>query len=249
MHLNPNVQEPVRRVLGGPRNVHLIEPLDYLPFVYLMRRSHLILTDSGGIQEEAPSLGKPVLVMRETTERPEAVEAGTVRLVGTDADAHRRRGRRGCSTTAAPTRPWPRPQSLRRRHGRASAIVEKALLPIMKQRRFRGSRSIGLGYIGLPTAAVIATPRHAGARRRCRPAASSTRSTAARIHIDEADLDSLVAGGRRARAACARRSHAEPADVFVIAVPTPFKDDHKPDLSYVEAAAREHRAGARRATS
>lgn len=83
VHLNPNVREPVSRLLSGLANVHLIEPLDYLPFVYLMTRSHLILTDSGGIQEEAPSLGKPVLVMRDTTERPEAVEAGTVRLVGT----------------------------------------------------------------------------------------------------------------------------------------------------------------------
>lgn len=84
VHLNPQVQEPVKRLLGGIRNVHLIAPLDYLPFVYLMDRSTLILTDSGGIQEEAPSLGKPVLVMRDTTERPEAVAAGTVKLVGTD---------------------------------------------------------------------------------------------------------------------------------------------------------------------
>ncbi len=87
VHLNPNVRDPVNRILQGRANVHLIEPQDYLPFVYLMNRSHLILTDSGGIQEEAPSLGKPVLVMRDTTERPEAVEAGTVKLVGTDADA------------------------------------------------------------------------------------------------------------------------------------------------------------------
>ncbi|WP_413616473.1 UDP-N-acetylglucosamine 2-epimerase (non-hydrolyzing) [Halomonas cupida] len=84
VHLNPNVREPVKRLLSDVDNVHLIEPLDYLPFVYLMNRSHIILTDSGGIQEEAPSLGKPVLVMRETTERPEAVQAGTVKLVGTD---------------------------------------------------------------------------------------------------------------------------------------------------------------------
>lgn len=83
VHLNPNVREPVNRLLVGIPNVHLIEPLDYLPFVYLMNAAHLILTDSGGIQEEAPSLGKPVLVMRDTTERPEAVAAGTVRLVGT----------------------------------------------------------------------------------------------------------------------------------------------------------------------
>lgn len=86
VHLNPQVQEPVCRILGSVDNVHLIEPQDYLPFVYLMKRSHIILTDSGGIQEEAPSLGKPVLLMRDTTERPEAVEAGTVRLVGTDTD-------------------------------------------------------------------------------------------------------------------------------------------------------------------
>jgi len=86
VHLNPNVREPVHRLLGELDNVHLIEPKDYLPFVYLMNRAHIILTDSGGIQEEAPSLGKPVLVMRDTTERPEAVEAGTVKLVGTDAD-------------------------------------------------------------------------------------------------------------------------------------------------------------------
>lgn len=84
VHLNPQVQEPVRRILAGVENVVLIEPQDYLPFVHLMSRAHLILTDSGGIQEEAPSLGKPVLVMRDTTERPEAVAAGTVRLVGTD---------------------------------------------------------------------------------------------------------------------------------------------------------------------
>ena len=84
VHLNPNVQEPVKRILKDVDNVHLIEPQQYLPFVYLMNRSHIILTDSGGIQEEAPSLGKPVLVMRDTTERPEAVDAGTVKLVGTD---------------------------------------------------------------------------------------------------------------------------------------------------------------------
>src|SRR6266851_3117689 len=84
VHLNPAVQAPVRRILDGLPNVHLLEPLDYVPFVYLMMCSHIILTDSGGIQEEAPSLGKPVLVMREVTERPEAVAAGTVALVGTD---------------------------------------------------------------------------------------------------------------------------------------------------------------------
>jgi UDP-N-acetylglucosamine 2-epimerase (non-hydrolysing) len=84
VHLNPNVSEPVNRILGPVENVFLIEPQDYLPFIWLMNHAWLILTDSGGIQEEAPSLGKPVLVMRDTTERPEAVDAGTVKLVGTD---------------------------------------------------------------------------------------------------------------------------------------------------------------------
>ncbi len=84
VHLNPNVQQPVRAILSGHDNVHLIGPQDYLPFVYLMDRAYLIVTDSGGIQEEAPALGKPVLVTRETTERPEAIASGTARLVGTD---------------------------------------------------------------------------------------------------------------------------------------------------------------------
>lgn len=86
VHLNPQVQEPVNRLLNDVGNIHLIEPQQYLPFVYLMSRAHVILTDSGGIQEEAPSLGKPVLVMRDTTERPEAVDAGTVKLVGTNVE-------------------------------------------------------------------------------------------------------------------------------------------------------------------
>ena len=96
MHLNPNVRKPIRQVFGdeipgqarndGGKNLFFIEPLDYLDFVYLMSRSYIVLTDSGGIQEEAPGLGKPVLVMRDTTERPEALDAGTVRLVGTDYD-------------------------------------------------------------------------------------------------------------------------------------------------------------------
>jgi len=88
VHLNPHVREPVNRILGNLpiSNVHIIEPLDYMPFVAIMKRSDLILTDSGGVQEEAPSLGKPVLVLRDTTERPEAVEAGTVKIVGTESE-------------------------------------------------------------------------------------------------------------------------------------------------------------------
>ena len=86
VHLNPNVRKPVRAILGGRERIHLIRPLEYLPFAHLMEKSYLILTDSGGIQEEAPAIGKPVLVMRDKTERPEAVKAGTARLVGTDVD-------------------------------------------------------------------------------------------------------------------------------------------------------------------
>jgi UDP-N-acetylglucosamine 2-epimerase (non-hydrolysing) len=85
VHLNPNVQEPVNRILENCQRVHLIEPQEYLPFVYLLNRSYLVITDSGGIQEEAPSLGKPVLVMRDVTERPEAIDAGTVKLVGVES--------------------------------------------------------------------------------------------------------------------------------------------------------------------
>ena len=87
VHLNPNVLQPVNEILSGLNNVHLIEPLEYLPFVYLLKHCYLVLTDSGGIQEEAPSLGKPVLVMRNVTERPEAIDAGTVKLVGSSRDA------------------------------------------------------------------------------------------------------------------------------------------------------------------
>jgi UDP-N-acetylglucosamine 2-epimerase (non-hydrolysing) len=86
VHLNPKVREPVQRILGGHERIHLIEPLGYEPFVWLMDRSRLVLTDSGGVQEEAPSLGKPVLVMREVTERPEGIEAGNARLVGTSKE-------------------------------------------------------------------------------------------------------------------------------------------------------------------
>ena len=86
VHLNPKVQEPVNRILSGLKNVILIDPLAYQDFIWLMNRSKIIITDSGGVQEEAPSLGKPVLVMRDTTERPEAVEVGTVLLVGTNKD-------------------------------------------------------------------------------------------------------------------------------------------------------------------
>ena len=90
MHLNPNVQEPAKAVLGGHPRIHLIPPVDYLDLVHLLEKAYLVVTDSGGIQEEAPALGKPVLVLRKVTERPEAVAAGTARVVGVEeADVHR----------------------------------------------------------------------------------------------------------------------------------------------------------------
>jgi UDP-N-acetylglucosamine 2-epimerase (non-hydrolysing) len=129
VHLNPAVQGPVRRLLGDLPNLHLLAPVDYLPFVYLMTRSHLILTDSGGIQEEAPSLGKPVLVMRDVTERPEAVAAGTVALVGPDAE------RIHAATVELLDSPE-RYAAFARAHnpygdGRASARIRDALLQMM----------------------------------------------------------------------------------------------------------------------
>ena len=87
VHMNPNVQEPVSRILGKINNVHLIPPQDYLPFIFLMNKAYIILTDSGGIQEEAPSLGKPVIVMRDNTERPEGIDAGTAILAGTETNS------------------------------------------------------------------------------------------------------------------------------------------------------------------
>lgn len=125
VHLNPNVQEPVNRILGDVADVKLIEPQDYLPFVWLMNRADLIITDSGGVQEEAPSLGKPVLVMRDTTERPEAVAAGTVRLVGTDQNrivscaSRLLQDAAACSVMARSTNPYG--------DGRASERIAKIL--------------------------------------------------------------------------------------------------------------------------
>jgi len=126
VHLNPNVTDPVHRLLGGRENVHLIEPQEYLPFVFLMEKAYLVITDSGGIQEEAPSLGKPVLVMRDVTERPEAVAAGTVRLVGTSASAISEQSRRLLDDAAAY-------KSMSRAHnpygdGQASGRIVKEIL-------------------------------------------------------------------------------------------------------------------------
>ena len=117
VHLNPNVRGPVLGTLSGRTNIHLVEPLEYVPFVYLMQRAHVVLTDSGGVQEEAPSLGKPVLVMRGVTERPEAVEAGTVHLVGTDPSSHHHRSQQAVRRRRCISPFCTPPKSLRRWRG------------------------------------------------------------------------------------------------------------------------------------
>ena len=129
VHLNPQVQEPVGRLLGGQERVHLLAPLDYLPFVALMDRASLIITDSGGVQEEAPSLGKPVLVTRETTERPEAVAAGTVQLVGTDAAAIVREAARLLADPSAGAAPGANPYGDGQAAPRIVRFLREHLLP------------------------------------------------------------------------------------------------------------------------
>lgn len=140
VHLNPNVQKPVKSMLSDIPNVHLIDPLDYLPFVYLMQRAYLIVTDSGGIQEEAPSLGKPVLVTRDTTERPEAVAAGTVKLVGTDTAVivreilHLLDGTRGYARMARACNPYG--------DGKAVARIVDTLRRIREEKRPRADDTL-----------------------------------------------------------------------------------------------------------
>ena len=164
MHLNPNVKGPVETSLGALERCNSIAPQDYLPFVHLMGRADMILTDSGGVQEEAPTLGKPVLVMRDTTERPEAVDAGTVKLVGTDADLI------VGETNNAPRNPAAY-EAMSRAHnpygdGLASQRIRDAILSyfspypritVVTELPFKRISVIGLGYIGLPTAAMFAS--------------------------------------------------------------------------------------------
>ena len=231
-------------------NVLLTEPLMYHEFAHVLRASHVVLTDSGGVQEEAPRLGKPVLVLRDTTERPEAVLAGTVRLVGTGG-ADIVRETLTCSRTPGPSGDGQRSQSLRRRPGSSPFGVRDRIdvRPRGTTRRFRtrsltpsgeylfdhGIAIIGLGYIGLPTCAAIAT-RGVPVIGVDVNAFTVAEINAGRSPVLEPDLDQAVAdavaGGRLTATV-----DVPTADVFVIAVPTPFKSDHQPDLSYVRAAA------------
>lgn len=234
VHLNPNVSEPVQRILHGIDNIKLIQPQDYLPFVYLMNHAYLILTDSGGIQEEAPSLGKPVLVMRDTTERPEAVEAGSVRLVGTDTK------RIVSEVTSLLTDENAYHQMSKAINpygdGHACQRILEALKKSGDIMSFETISVIGLGYIGLPTAAAFASRKKSVIGIDVNQHAVDTINKG-QIHIVEPDLDKVV---KQAVEEGHLKAYTtpQPADAYLIAVPTPFKGEHEPDLAYVESAAR-----------
>ena len=207
-------------------------------------QSHVILTDSGGIQEEAPSLGKPVFVMRNVTERPEAVEAGTVRLVGTDRerifDAVSRSAHRSCRLRAHE----PRPQSLWRRQAprAASPTFSPADRPASSCHDahgpdFKTCVIVGLGYIGLPTAVVMARAGIEVVGVDINPQIVEAVNAGA-CPIEEPGLPEALARPGGGRAHIGAKPSQSPGDVFVIAVPTPFTGGYKPDLSYVEAATR-----------
>ncbi len=252
------------RELAGLDNVALIEPLDYPHFARLLDLSHLMLTDSGGVQEEAPALGKPVLVMRETTERPEGVEAGTARLVGTDADRIVAEAERLLDDEAAYA-------AMARAHNpfgdgqSAARIVEllaaRVALPLpspfcakaaaIRRKALHARRSTPHGQ---RHRARLHRPADRGddrPRRACRCAASTSRQAVVdtinrgEIHIEEVDLDGLVHGVVQ-RGLLSAATEVAPADVFVIAVPTPFAKDgkHTPDISLRARRREQRRAGA-----
>ena len=232
VHLNPNVRGPVLSSLSELENVYLVDPLDYIPFVYLMQRSYLILTDSGGIQEEAPSLGIPVLVMRDVTERPEAVEAGTVILVGTQEEkiVSEVNSLFDCSD-------YYRKMSLAHNpygDGFSSSRIVKEL----KRMEFQKKQLciLGLGYIGLPTAALF----------------SNEGLPVLGVDINESVLNKISSGGSHIaepglgemvnisvkKGLLKVGPEPKPSDYYIVAVPTPIKEDKSPDDSYVMSAIR-----------
>ena len=229
VHLNPMVQEPVNRHLKDSKNILLISPLSYPEFIWLMNRSKIIITDSGGVQEEAPSLGKPVLVMRDNTERPEAVEAGTVILVGTNKE-------RIVNEALDLLENKERFQLMSELHnpygdGKAcSRIIDffknlNSMIDVV---------TIGLGYIGLPTSVLMASKGKKVLGVDIDQDVVNTINKG-NIHIVEPELDvavkKVVDQGNLIAS-----TKAEEAQAYLVVVPTPFKGDHEPDISYVEIA-------------
>ena len=230
VHLNPNVRKPVLSLLDNQKNIHLLEPLDYLPFIYLMSKAYLILTDSGGIQEEAPSLGIPVLVMRDVTERPEAIEAGTVKLVGTSQSKILKE----VTTLLNDAHEYKKMSLAHNPYGDG-----KACLRIAKEFKRMGLENqklciLGLGYIGLPTAALFSEEGMNVFGVDINPAVLESLSKG-EIHIVEPGLSEIVKS-------CVNLKRLQvgsepiPSDVYLIAVPTPISLDKKPDDSYVMSA-------------
>lgn len=230
LHLNPNVRKPVLSILGGCKSIHLLEPLDYLPFIFLMSKAYLILTDSGGIQEEAPSLGIPVLVMRDVTERPEAVEAGTVKLVGTNktkiineatillnhADEYKK--------MSLAHNPYG--------DGQACLRIAKEFKRMSTDKK--QVCIVGLGYIGLPTAALFANEGMNVFGVDINPLVLKSLEKG-EVHIVEPGLDVLVKSCVESKKLQVGREPIS-SDIFLIAVPTPINLDKSPDDSYVMSA-------------
>ena len=230
VHLNPNVRKPVLSLLGNKKNIHLLDPLDYLPFVYLMSKSHVILTDSGGIQEEAPSLGIPVLVMRDVTERPEAVTAGTVKLVGTDQKKIVKEveglfdSKEEYKKMSLSHNPYG--------DGKACARITKEFKRMgLEQKQLC---IIGMGYIGLPTAALFSEEGLKVFGVDVNPKVLSCLEKG-EVHIVEPGLDEIVKESV-AQNKLRVGSKPESSDYYIIAVPTPITATKDPDDSYVMSA-------------
>jgi len=210
VHLNPNVQKPVKKLLSDIANIYLMQPLSYEVFVYMMDRAYFVITDSGGIQEEAPSLGKPVLVTRNVTERPEAVKAGTVKLVGTNKDMIVYEAKQ--------------------------LLDHPEVYQKMSQAHNPYGDGLGLGYIGLPTAALLA---NRGYQVHGVDVVHSTVDiiNQGKIHIIEPDLDTFVKAAVNSGKLKADTEPTE-ADVFIVAVPTPFHEGFVPNIDYVISATK-----------
>ena len=232
VHLNPNVRGPILTSLSNLENVHLIDPLDYVPFVYLMQKSYLILTDSGGIQEEAPSLGVPVLVMRDVTERPEAVEAETVVLVGTQEEkiVSEVNSLFDCSD---------RYKKMSLAHNPyGDGFASSRIIKEFKRMSFQKKQLciLGLGYIGLPTAALFSNKGLSVLGVDINESVLN-KISGGDSHIVEPGLSEMVNASVKSDLL---KVSPEPqaSDYYIVAVPTPIKEDKSPDDSYVMSAIR-----------